>query len=78
MIDPAAYYGDREAEFGRTTLFGGLGRGFYQAYEAVWPLDAGSETRIEIYRLYHLLNHLNLFGASYLADCWEIVQKYGR
>ena len=78
LIDPAVYYGDREADFGMTTLFGGLGRGFYQAYEEVWPLDAGSETRIEIYRLYHLLNHLNLFGVSYLAECWEIVQKYGR
>jgi len=77
LIDPAVYYGDREAEFGMTTLFGGLGHGFYQAYQEVWPLPAGSETRIEIYRLYHLLNHLNLFGTSYLADCWKIVQKYG-
>ncbi|MCH2182264.1 MAG: fructosamine kinase family protein [Mariniblastus sp.] len=77
LVDPAVYYGDREAEFGMTTLFGGLGHSFYQAYQEAWPLPAGSETRIEIYRLYHLLNHLNLFGTSYLAECCQIMQKYG-
>ncbi len=76
VLDPAVYYGDREAEFGMTTLFGGLSPDFYAAYEEVWPLSAGSDERIEIYRLYHLLNHLNLFGTSYLAGCLKIMQKY--
>jgi len=67
---------DREAEFGMTTLFGGLSHCFYDAYQEMWPLQAGSDDRIEIYRLYHLLNHLNLFGTSYLADCLQIMQKY--
>lgn len=76
LLDPAVYFADREAEFGMTTLFGGLGQGFYDAYQEMWPLQAGSDDRIEIYRLYHLLNHLNLFGTSYLADCLQIMQKY--
>ena len=76
VLDPAVYFADREAEFGMTTLFGGLSHCFYDAYQETWPMQAGSDDRIEIYRLYHLLNHLNLFGTSYLADCLQIMQKY--
>ena len=76
LLDPAAYYADREAEFGMLTLFGGLSDSFYDAYREAWPLAAGAEERIEIYRLYHLLNHLNLFGATYLSDCLKIMRKY--
>ena len=76
LIDPAVYFAHREAEFGMTTLFGGFGPAFYQAYEDVWPLPDGSEIRIALYRLYHLLNHLNLFGSSYLNQCIEIMKKY--
>jgi fructosamine-3-kinase len=76
LIDPAVYYGHREAEFGMTTLFGGFDESFYAAYQEVWPLAAGSEQRIELYRLYHLLNHLNLFGISYLGGCLAIINKY--
>ena len=75
LIDPAVYYADREAEFGMTTLFGGLPQEFYAAYQDTWPLDEGWEERVEIYRLYHLLNHLNLFGDSYLRPCLEIMKK---
>lgn len=76
IFDPAVYYADREAEFGMTTLFGGLDSRFYSAYNEVWNLPDGAEDRIEIYRLYHLLNHLNLFGTSYLPACLSIMRKY--
>ncbi len=77
LIDPAVYFGHREAEFGMTTLFGGFGEKFYAAYNESWPLADGAQQRIEIYRLYHLLNHLNLFGVSYRSGCLEIMKKYG-
>lgn len=65
LIDPAAYYGDREADLAFTTLFGGFPQRFYQAYHDAWPLPAGWQERVDLYNLYHLLNHLNLFGESY-------------
>ncbi len=67
VFDPAVYYGDRETDIAMTKLFGGFGRAFYDAYEAAWPLPAGSVERQALYQLYHILNHLNLFGASYLG-----------
>ena len=76
LIDPAPYFASFEAEFGMTTLFGGFDDSFYEAYKEVNPLADGFEIRVEIYRLYHLLNHLNLFGKSYLRDCLNIVRKY--
>jgi fructosamine-3-kinase len=68
VFDPAVYYGDREADLAMTELFGGFPREFYASYQATFPLDKGYETRKHLYNLYHLLNHLNLFGASYLAQ----------
>jgi fructosamine-3-kinase len=68
-FDPAVYVGDREVDVAMTELFGGFGSAFTRAYAEVAPLDAGYSRRCEIYNLYHLLNHLNLFGASYLARC---------
>jgi fructosamine-3-kinase len=76
LIDPAVYYAHRECEFGMTTLFGGLNQSFYDAYDQAWPLPDGWQDRVELYRLYHLLNHLNLFGATYLASCLEIIKQY--
>jgi fructosamine-3-kinase len=76
LIDPAAYYGRREADLAMTMLFGGFGRDFYSAYEEAWPLAEGSETRLEVYKLYHLLNHLNLFGGSYYSGCIGILRRY--
>ena len=66
LYDPAVYYGDREADLAMTELFGGFPRAFYEAYHAAWPLESGYERRKHLYNLYHLLNHLNLFGSSYL------------
>ena len=76
ILDPACYYANREAEFGMTKLFGGFPPQFYDAYQEAWPLTDGWETRTELYTLYHLLNHLNLFGTSYLGGCLEILQRY--
>ena len=76
LIDPAAYFGSREAEFGMTTLFGGFGSKFYDAYNECWPLSDGWQERVDVYRLYHLMNHLNLFGHGYYAGCIEILKKF--
>ena len=76
LIDPAPYYADHEAEFGMTALFGGFSQRFYDAYREVVPFEFGFEQRFEIYKLYHLLNHLNLFGNSYLDGCLSILKKY--
>ncbi len=75
MYDPAVYFGDREADIAMTRLFGGFGADFYAAYEAVWPLDPGSQLRTELYNLYHVLNHLNLFGGSYLAQAEGMLHR---
>jgi len=73
VFDPAVYYGDREADLAMTRLFGGFGQRFYRAYEAAWPLDPGAERRIALYNLYHVLNHLNLFGGGYRAQAERMI-----
>lgn len=76
LIDPAVYYGHREAELAMTRLFGGFPASFYRAYQQVYPLPEGWEYRENLYRLYHLLNHLNLFGRSYLPEVEAILRGY--
>jgi protein-ribulosamine 3-kinase len=76
LIDPAVYYGDREAEIAFTELFGGFGARFYAAYNEAWPLDSGYADRRDLYNLYHLLNHLNLFGAGYGGSVDAILHRY--
>ncbi|MHC4993558.1 MAG: fructosamine kinase family protein [Planctomycetota bacterium] len=75
LIDPAAYYGRREADLAMTMLFGGFDPGFYTGYNRVWPLEDGAEQRLNVYKLYHLLNHLNLFGSSYYGQCVSILRN---
>ena len=75
LLDPAVYHGHREADLAMTRLFGGFPERFYAAYEDVWPLEPGWQTRFEIYQLYHLLNHLNLFGGSYRSGCLEALER---
>lgn len=65
IFDPAVYYGDRETDIAMTELFGGFPADFYSAYRHEYPLDSGYNTRKIVYNLYHILNHLNLFGSSY-------------
>jgi fructosamine-3-kinase len=76
LIDPAVYYGDREAELAFTELFGGFGARFYEAYRAAWPLAPGYDERRDLYNLYHLLNHLNLFGEGYGGQVDAILRRY--
>lgn len=76
LIDPAAYYGRREADLAMTRLFGGFDARFYHAYHEVWPLAEGHLEREEIYKLYHLLNHLNIFGSSYYSSSMSILRRY--
>jgi fructosamine-3-kinase len=68
LIDPATYYGHREADLAMTELFGGFDDRFYAAYREAWPLDDGYEVRSDVYNLYHLINHLNHFGRSYAGS----------
>lgn len=74
IFDPASYYGHREAELGMMRLFGGFGPVCEAAYQEVWPLEDGSEERILLYRLYHELNHLNLFGGGYYQGCLTTIR----
>jgi fructosamine-3-kinase len=76
LLDPAAYYGHREAELGMMTLFGGFSPQVYAAYAEAFPLEPGWRERNRLYQLYHLLNHLNLFGMSYYAPVMGIVDAF--
>lgn len=75
VFDPAVYYGDREADIAMTELFGGFPPAFYDAYRDEWPLDAGYKVRKDLYNLYHVLNHLNLFGGAYLAQAQRLTDR---
>ena len=76
VVDPAAYYGHREADLAMTDLFGGYRDPFYSAYREAWPLEPGYDTRKGIYNLYHLINHLNLFGASYAGSVEGTLREF--
>lgn len=73
IFDPACYYGDREADLAMTELFGGYSGDFYAAYQEVWPLEPGYKIRKNLYNLYHILNHLNLFGGGYLRQAENMI-----
>ncbi len=75
LFDPAVYYGDREADLAMTRLFGGFGAAFYRAYEAAAPLPEGASLRCELYNLYHVLNHANLFGGGYPGQARAMMQR---
>jgi len=75
IFDPAVYYGDREADIAMTELFGGFGGAFYAAYEDAWPLDHGYRLRRTLYNLYHILNHLNLFGSGYSGQAQGMIDS---
>ena len=75
IYDPASYYGDREAELAMTELFGGFSTEFYAAYREAWPLDDGYRIRKTLYNLYHVLNHLNLFGGGYGAQAERMIDQ---
>ena len=76
IIDPAAHYGWAEAELAMTALFGAFPEAFYQAYQEVRLLEHGFRKRFPLYNLYHLLNHLNLFGSGYWGEVAMILNHY--
>lgn len=75
VLDPACYYGHNEAEFGMSWC-AGFGPAFYEAYFKVMPKQPGFEQRTELYKLYHYLNHYNLFGSGYRGSCTSIIDSY--
>lgn len=76
LIDPAVYYGHREADLAMTKLFGGFNHNFYRAYNNEFPLPEGYEYRENLYKLYHVLNHLNLFGRGYYSQSIALINFY--
>ena len=75
IFDPAVYYGDREADLAMTELFGGFGRDFHDAYREAWPLDPGYAVRKTLYNLYHIVNHVNMFGGGYQAQAEAMLDR---
>ena len=76
LIDPAVYYGHCEVDISMSKLFGGFGKSFYQSYYDIINKDEFTESRIELYQLYYLLVHLNLFGRSYYPSVINLLKKY--
>lgn len=75
LFDPAVYFGDRETDLAMSELFGGFPESFYLAYREAWPLAYGYEQRKMLYNLYHVLNHLNLFGGGYLRQAERMIES---
>lgn len=76
LIDPAVAYAHREIDLAMTTLFGGFDQQFYEAYKNSFPLEPGYENRFDIYNLYPLLIHVNLFGGGYYQQVLSILNRY--
>jgi fructosamine-3-kinase len=75
IFDPAVYFGDREVDVAMTELFGGFPGEFYRAYDQIFPLDKGYSQRKNLYNLYHVLNHFNLFGGGYVSQAERMIQQ---
>jgi fructosamine-3-kinase len=75
VFDPAVYVGDREADIAMTELFGGFPQDFHAAYRAAWPLPDGYRARRDVYNLYHVLNHANLFAGEYVAQAARRIER---
>lgn len=76
LIDPAVYFGHREADLAMTRLFGGFEPAFYRAYDEALPLPPGYRERLPLYQLYHVINHLNLFGGGYGEQARRILKAF--
>ena len=75
IFDPAFYYGDREADLAMTYVFGGFSPDFYASYQNAFPLDEGFAVRKTFYNIYHIINHLNLFGGGYHAQAIHMMEQ---
>ena len=76
IVDPAVYYGHREADIAMTTMFGGFPEDFYELYQEAYPMENGWQMRLPIYNLYPLLIHINLFGNSYLQPFERVLGQF--
>ena len=76
IMDPAVYYGHREVDIAMTTMFGGFSSDFYDHYNSYYPMEPGWQSRMDYYKLYPILIHVNLFGASYLYDLQRIISSF--
>ncbi len=76
LIDPAVYFGNREIELAFTQLFGGFDQRFYSAYNEQFELEPGFSQRADLYNLYPLMVHVNLFGKSYLSGVERTLNRY--
>ena len=76
LIDPSVYFGHAVVDLAMTRLFGGFGAPFYRAYQEYLPSSHNEKQLTEIYQLYYLLVHLNLFGNSYLSGVTSILKRY--
>lgn len=75
ILDPATHYADREVDIAMSELFGSFHPAFYQGYNAAYPLDAGYRQRKNLYNLYHILNHFNLFGGGYASQANRMIDQ---
>ena len=73
IYDPACYYGDHEADLAMMELFSSPGQIFFETYGEAFSIDAGYSQRRELYNLYHILNHANLFGGSYVSQAQRMI-----
>lgn len=76
LIDPASYFADREMELSIMTLFGGFSQRTWRAYQEAYPLERGWEDRVQLYQLYHILNHYYLFGGFYGQQALAVAKKF--
>jgi len=75
IYDPAFYYGDREADLAMTYVFGGFESDFYASYQNAYPLDDGFSVRKNFYNIYHIVNHLNMFGGGYHGQAIGMMEQ---
>ena len=75
IFDPASWWADNEVDIAMTKLFGGFRKEFYEEYHRIFPIKYGFEKRIIIYNFYHILNHANMFGGSYLKQVKDYVRE---
>lgn len=76
LIDPAVYFGHSVVDIAMSKLFGGFSQSFYDAYHEIIPKAENHSRQIELYQLYYLLVHLNLFGSGYYSSVASILRKY--
>lgn len=76
LIDPACHWGWRETDIAMMQLFGALPAVFYRYYQQSLPMVPDWDRRMPLYNLYHLLNHLNLFGSSYYAQVHAVIRQF--